>query len=148
VIRLADDRDVAALAALRRLWTEELYGGCDDPDYGRRFAAWFAAEAPRRVIWLAEADRRPVGMVNVSVFERMPRPGRPPSRWGYLANVFVLAAYRNRGIGRRLMTAVLEHAHANGWVRVVLSPAERAVPFYTRLGFGPADLLMVRTFDT
>jgi GNAT superfamily N-acetyltransferase len=148
VIRLADDRDVAALAALRRQWTEELYGECDDPDYERRFAAWFAAEAPRRVSWLAEVDRRPVGMVNVSVFERMPRPGRPPSRWGYLANAFVLAAHRNRGIGRQLMTAVLEHAHAHGWVRVVLSPAERAVPFYTRLGFGPADLLMVRTFDT
>lgn len=115
VIRMADDRDIPALAALRRQWTEELYGECGDPDYERRFAAGFTAEAPRR--------------------------------WGYLANAFVLAGYRNRGVGRELMTAVLAHAHATGLVRLVLSPAERAVSFYTRLGFGPADRLMVRTFD-
>jgi GNAT superfamily N-acetyltransferase len=144
---MAGERDVAALAALRRQWTEEQYGECDDPDFEQRFAAWFAAEAPHRVSWLAEVDGRPVGMVNLSVFERMPRPGRPPSRWGYVANVFVLAAYRDRGIGQRLLSAVLEYADRNGLVRVVLYPSQRAVPFYTRLGFGPADMLMVKALD-
>ena len=81
--------------------------------------------------------------MNLSVFERMPRPGRPPSRWGYLGNAFVLAAYRNQGIGSQLLGAVLGHAREHGFVRVVLSPSERSIPFYERAGFGPADVLMV-----
>lgn len=57
----------------------------------------------------------------------------------------MLAAYRNRGIGRRLVTALLAYADAEELVRVVLSPSARSVPFYTRLGFGPADMLLART---
>jgi GNAT superfamily N-acetyltransferase len=84
-------------------------------------------------------------MMNLAVFERMPRPGRPPSRWGYLGNAFVLAAYRNRGIGAQLIDAALDYADRNGFVRVVLSPTCRSVPFYERAGFGPASALLLRT---
>jgi hypothetical protein len=48
-------------------------------------------------MWLAEEGGRPVGMMNLAIYERMPRPGRALSRWGYLGNVFVLAAHRTRG---------------------------------------------------
>jgi GNAT superfamily N-acetyltransferase len=77
----------------------------------------------------------------------MPRPGRPPSRWGYFSNAFVLARYRDRGIGRALIGALLDHATTNGFVRVVVSPSPRSIPFYARAGFGPADMLMVRPFE-
>jgi hypothetical protein len=30
-------------------------------------------------------------MMNLAISERMPRPGRPASYWGYLANAYVLA---------------------------------------------------------
>jgi GNAT superfamily N-acetyltransferase len=136
--------DVAALAALRRRWTAENDGGhADDGGFEQRFADWYAAEAGRRMTWIAEVDGEPVGMVNLAVFERMPRPGRPPSRWGYLGNAFVLAAHRDRGVGRRLLDALLDHARSAGMVRVVLSPSARSVPFYTRAGFGPAEMLRV-----
>ena len=114
-----------------------------DPGFEERFEAWWARESSRRITWLAEVDRRPVGMMNLAVFERMPRPGRPPSRWGYLGNAFVLAAYRNQGIGGLLLGAVLGHARDSHLARVVLSPTSRSIPFYQRAGFGPADVLMV-----
>ena len=69
----------------------------------------------------------------------------PPARWGYLGNAFVLAAYRNQGIGGQLLDAVLGYASENGFARVVLSPSERSIPFYERAGFGPADALMLWT---
>ena len=118
--------------------------GPADPDFEQRFAAWYAQEASRRIIWLAEVDGYVVGMVNLAVFERMPRPGRPASCWGYLGNAFVLAEHRNQGIGQRLLDALLDHADRNGFARVVLSPSERSIPFYHRAGFGAADVLMVR----
>ena len=143
VIRQADDADLPAIARLRRKLTEEQDGDRGDPEFEERFAAWWARESSRRIMWLAELDHRQVGAMNLAVFERMPRPGRAPSRWGYLANAFVLAPYRNQGIGGQLLGAVLGYAREHHLARVVLSPSERSVPFYQRAGFGPADALMV-----
>ncbi|HZC60171.1 MAG TPA: GNAT family N-acetyltransferase [Streptosporangiaceae bacterium] len=145
VIRRAEDADLPAIARLRRESTVEQDGDRADPSFEERFSAWYARESSRRIMWLAEVDGRMVGAVNLAVFERMPRPGRAPSRWGYLGNAFVLAAYRSQGTGRQLLDAALGYASENGFARVVLSPTERAIPFYERAGFGPADALMVWT---
>lgn len=144
MIRRARQPDLLAIARLRRDWTQEQDGTQGDPGFDRRFADWFARESSRRLTWVAAADGRLVGMMNLTVFERMPRPGRPTVSWGYLGNAFVLAAYRNQGIGGQLMSTVLRYADEQGFARVVLSPTERAIPFYERAGFGPADALMMR----
>lgn len=87
-------------------------------------------------------------MANLLVFTRMPRPGRPePSRWGYLANVFVLATHRDGGVGSRMLGAATAYADGQGFARLVLSPSQRSVPFYARAGFVPATSLMVRQVD-
>src|SRR5262245_18361585 len=135
VIRRAGDADLAVIARLRCQWTQEQGRASEDPGFDERLAAWFAREASRGIIWMAEADGRAVGMVNLAVFERMPWPGRAPSRWGYPGNAFVLAAYRNQGIGGQLVSAVLGYADESGFVRVVLRPSERSIPFYERAGF-------------
>jgi GNAT superfamily N-acetyltransferase len=139
VIRRAAEADLPVIAWLRRESAAEQDGAAADSSFEERFSAWYARESPRRIVWLAEVGGRPVGAMNLSVFERMPRPGRAPSRWGYLGNAFVLAAHRNQGIGGQLLDAVL------GFARVMLSPSERSIPFYERAGFGPADALMLWT---
>jgi GNAT superfamily N-acetyltransferase len=83
-------------------------------------------------------------MLNMLVFTRMPKPGHPPSRWGYLANFFVLREHRGTGIGTRLLAACTRHADEHHFARIVLSPSERSRPLYARSGFGPADSLLVR----
>jgi GNAT superfamily N-acetyltransferase len=145
VIRRAGDADLAAIARLRRELTVEQDGDPGDPGYEERFASWWAAERRRRIMWLAEVDGRPAGAMNLTVFERMPSPGRAPSRWGYLGNAFVAARHRNQGVGGQLLGAVLGYAREHRFARVVLSPSERSIPFYQRGGFGPADALMVWT---
>jgi GNAT superfamily N-acetyltransferase len=74
-------------------------------------------------------------MASMFEYRRMPRPERAASRWGYLSNMFVLEPFRNRGIGAALLDAVIAAADARGYARLVLSPSERAVPFYARAGF-------------
>jgi hypothetical protein len=76
VIRPADDADIAAIIELRRQWTQELEGHYPDSTFDERLAAWFARESASRITWLAHADGRAVGMVNLAIFERMPRPGQ------------------------------------------------------------------------
>jgi GNAT superfamily N-acetyltransferase len=138
MIRRAVDTDLAALTQLRRESTVEQDGERRDAGFEERFAAWFARESSRRITWLAEVAGYLVGAMNLAVFERMPRPGRAPSRWGYVGNAFVLAAFRNQGIGGQLLDAVLSYADEHDFARVVLNPTERAIPFYERAGFGPA----------
>lgn len=43
-----------------------------------------------------------------------------------------------------LIAAALAHADETGLERMVLKPTDRAIPFYRRHGFGPADVLLVR----
>jgi GNAT superfamily N-acetyltransferase len=74
----------------------------------------------------------------------MPQPGRDVGSWGYLANAFVLAAHRDGGIGTLLLRALLGYADEHGFVRVVLSPSPRSIPFYRRLGFTADHDLLVR----
>jgi GNAT superfamily N-acetyltransferase len=144
VIRIASPADAPALAALRRAWTAEQHGPVDDEGFEARFRDWYERESARRFSWLAEVRGEMVGMMNLVVFDRMPQPGREPGCWGYLANSFVLAEYRNHGIGSLLLRALLAHADSHGYERVVLRPSPRAVPFYQRAGFAQGTDLLVR----
>jgi GNAT superfamily N-acetyltransferase len=144
-VRLADDGDITRLATLRRAWSEEQAGHpLDDVTFDEQFTSWWTTEATDRVRFVAEINGTAVGMVNLAIFERMPRPGGAASRWGYLGNAFVLATHRNRGIGRALLDALVDEARQRDCVRLVLSPTERSVSFYKRAGFGPATMLLAR----
>ncbi|HEX7300868.1 MAG TPA: GNAT family N-acetyltransferase [Solirubrobacteraceae bacterium] len=136
LVRVADADDIAAMASLRSLWED---GAAADPDLERRMAAWVATEGDRRTTWLAALGDAPVGMASLFEYRRMPRPGRPDSRWGYIANMFVRAELRNRGIGSALLTAIIAAAEDRRYARLVLSPSAQAVPFYRRAGFVDPD---------
>jgi GNAT superfamily N-acetyltransferase len=143
-VRRATAADAGALAALRRSWVEEEAGRIDDGEaFEQEFAQWYAAEAGRRLTWVAAFGAETVGMLNLVEFHRMPRPGRLHSAWGYISNVFVLAAHRDGGIGRELLDAAISAARERGYARLVLSPSERARPLYRRVGFGAAEELML-----
>lgn len=143
-VRRAGLDDLAALTRLREDWVAEQAGDAvEDTGFAGVFAEWFEREREQRLTWLAEIDGAAVGMLNLMVFTRMPKPGRPASRWGYVANAYVDAAHRNGGVGAMLLDAAVDHAREHDFVRLVLSPSGRSVPFYERAGFGPATNLMV-----
>jgi GNAT superfamily N-acetyltransferase len=131
-VRVASAEDLDAIAGLRALWTEE---PVEDPGFVSRMADWIALEAERRTTWVASVSELPVGMASMFEYRRMPRPGRPDSRWGYVSNMFVRPEFRNRGIGSTLLTCVVTAAERRGYARLVLSPSARALPFYQRAGF-------------
>ncbi len=120
----------------------------EDNGFDDQFAQWYTTESSRRTTFLAEIDSIAVGMVNLAVFERMPRPGHPASRWGYLGNAFVLAEHRGQGIGTALLNALTAYAQDLGCARIVLSPTDLSVPFYERADFGPATMLLARVLTS
>jgi GNAT superfamily N-acetyltransferase len=132
LVRVATPRDVAAIAELRALWST---GTAPAPRFARDVAEWLEEEGDRRTTWLAERDGAAVGLASLFEYRRMPKPGRPASRWGYVSNMFVREEARDQGIGAALLDAVIAAADERGYARLVLSPAERALPFYRRAGF-------------
>ncbi|MGH3350317.1 MAG: GNAT family N-acetyltransferase [Nocardioides sp.] len=144
-VRLAGPEDVQALAALRRAWGEErARAKIDETGFSGRFEEWFDREQEQRVLWLGLVDDEPAGMVNMLTFTRMPWPGEAAARWGYLANFYVRREHRNSGLGTEMLRALTDHADNEGFVRIVLSPSDRSLPFYERGGFRPAYDLMIR----
>jgi GNAT superfamily N-acetyltransferase len=144
VIRVAAADDLAAIASLRSLWDD-----ANDHDLEGRIASWLADEGDRRTIWLAAVSGAPVGMTSMFEYRRMPHPGRPDSRWGYVGNMFVREDFRDRGIGSALLAALIAAADERSYVRLVVSPSARAQSLYRRAGFivpDPArdDRLFVR----
>lgn len=149
-VRRADERDLPALATLRRAWAERRGGQAPgaDPAFERAFAAWFRAESPHRAFWLAEVGDEHVGMtavgsLNVVEVAAMPSPGARPERWGYVGNVVVLPDATARGVPRRLLAAGIAHAQERGYVRLVLRPSASSAAFYRAAGFRPAGDDMV-----
>mgnify|MGYP000147076769 CR=1 FL=1 len=144
-IREERNEDRPALASLRARWAAEQDPGLrEDPEFDDVYSRW--ADANPRKFFVAEEDGQLVGMLNLLVFERMPKPGKPSSNWVYLGNVYVLPDYRNAGIGAQLMQAAIEFSRSINAARMVLSPSPESGNFYARLGFQPAQELSVLRF--
>ena len=114
-------------------------------EFGERMRRWWDQQSGHRRAWVARGPGgEAVGMANAAVFERMPKPGVPPSRWAYGANVWVDPGHRRRGVGGLLMAALVDWARAEGMVRVVLAPSEVSRPLYSRFGFREAGDSLLR----
>ena len=148
-VRIAGGSDAAALAALRAEWST---GSADvDAAFVDQFESWLRAERDRRITWVGEVDGAVVGMLNLTVFRRMPKPqrcdGAPGSSWAYVSTVYVTPAHRNGGLGTLLVAEAVRYARALGMTRLVLNPSAMAAPLYARAGFVSASELMMLNLD-
>ncbi|WP_320536634.1 hypothetical protein [Pseudarthrobacter sp. IC2-21] len=74
-IRQARSTDTPSLIRLRAAWVAELMGeSTEDPDFDNNYRTWEANNA--RTMFVADLDGTPIGMLNLMVFERMPKPGK------------------------------------------------------------------------
>nr|WP_236011738.1 GNAT family N-acetyltransferase [Alicyclobacillus fructus] len=58
-------------------------------------------------------------------------------QFAYLCDVFVLAPYRGRGLGRALVKAVMDHPDLVGLRRYALDAVDEARSLYAQFGFAP-----------
>lgn len=141
IIRSAGVADLAALAGLRRAYSQERHhlepGG--DPSFETGFAEWFRASGDQSHWWIAELDGQPIGMLQLWILPRMPAPGYDTGSWAYLSLLFVLATHRDRGVGSALLDAGVAAARLHQVTKLLLSPSQRARPLYLRHGFESAS---------
>jgi GNAT superfamily N-acetyltransferase len=152
-IRRATAADANEIARLRWEFSGEGHEPAEPQDaFLRRMAAEVrrVLASGRWSIWVAEdpgAARRLIATVFLQRVDKVPRPYPRPGAWGYITNVYVDAAWRDRGIGGALMDVVIAAAREEGLDTLLLWPSQRAVSFYERLGFAPATGAMEMPLD-
>jgi len=130
--------DADELARLRWEFSVELDRADEDlPSFTERFRQSVAdfLTSGRWTIWVAELRERRIGTVWVERVDKVPRPYERPMHWGYVTNVYVAPAYRDRGIGRRMLDGAIAEAREAGWELLLLWPSERSGTFYARARF-------------
>jgi GNAT superfamily N-acetyltransferase len=148
-IGLATLADVEELARLRwQLYAEDTAPVVEPFDaFVERFAdfARAALADERWRAWIAEDAGRLVGALWRFCLPRVPQPGRgEPQPLAYVTNVYVEPAYRNDGLGARLLDRAIEASRAEGCSLVMVWPSDRSGSFYRRAGFerGPDPLVL------
>src|SRR5690554_1893628 len=64
--------------------------------------------------WLMMHNEVVIGGAGVEIRERGPRPGEAVSRYAYVVNVYVEPEYRQQGIARQLLTALIDWCAQEG----------------------------------
>jgi len=85
--------------------------------------------------FVAEVDKRVIATCYIAIIPNMSRGCSPI---GYIENVVTASDFRRRGIGRRLMSAAVEHAKAQGCYKALLKSSKKrteAHEFYESIGF-------------
>ena len=108
--------DIDLAPALRDYYVRHLSDGT--------FAAWLAVEGGRIV-----------GTSGMSFAEKPPWFSCPTGRIGLLSSMYTLPEYRRRGIGRALLSRVVDEARQRGCGSVWITASDMGVLLYTDFGF-------------
>lgn len=84
-----------------------------------------------------------VAGAGVQIRHLLPRPETLVDREALVVNVYVVPEYRQQGLARRLMRAILDWCPKQGIERVVLHPSVMGRHLYETMGFTPSNELVL-----
>jgi GNAT superfamily N-acetyltransferase len=119
VYRISCDRSQLDLAMIHAFLSQESY---------------WAQKVPLAVVQRAIARSLCFGLYQAEQQIGFARVVTDAATFAYLADVFVLSSHRGRGLGRRLMAAVLAHPDLQGLRRFMLATRD-AHELYRQFGF-------------
>ncbi len=133
-LRLATGQDAATIALIYNQGIEDRLATLETelrtPEERRQ---WLSARSPRHPVVVAEDGGVVIGWGSLNPFS-----GRAAYRFVADFSVYVERSWRGRGVGRVLLTRLIELGREHGYHKLVLSafPFNRAgVALYERLGF-------------
>jgi GNAT superfamily N-acetyltransferase len=144
VVREATVADAPVLARQRRL----MFDAIDrlPRDEGDALEAAVVAYIERAMpagtfhAWVVERDGAIVAGGGLQLRTLMPRPGYLRGEpEGLIVSMWTDAEHRRRGLGRRVIEAILAWGRANGVTRFTLHASQDGRPLYSRYGFLPTN---------
>ncbi len=141
VANLENERDVAELSQLRFAWRaverDEL--GLSEDAFRVAFATWLHEHRTSHVGFLGRLGDEPVAMAWLAIVDRVPGPELFERRCAYVQSVYVSRAYRNGGIGARVMNELIGFARGARLDYLAVHPSQESFSFYRRMGFAGTD---------
>ena len=89
------------------------------------------------VSWLAMDGEKIVGTSGMSFVEKPPYFSSPKGRIGLLSSMFTDPDYRRMGIGKELLSRVVEEARSYGCGVIHITASDMGVLLYKSFGFTP-----------
>ena len=146
VVRRGASEDIESFVALRvKLQREERLAESNEA-LQARWRLFFARALANDVLfpWIATVNDRTVGVAIGYMRPYMPRNPEHETFEARIHNVFVEAAYRRQGIGRNLVSTLIDELRSRSPIRIVLSSTEMARPLYAALGFRPSKEMVLK----
>jgi GNAT superfamily N-acetyltransferase len=97
--------------------------------------------------WVAEENERLIGAVWLQLVEKIPNPRAEAEQHAYLTNFYVSESARGRGLGSRLLRAIIEWCESRDVHAIILWPTERSRSLYRRHGFAVREDIMELIVD-
>ncbi|MFB7250784.1 GNAT family N-acetyltransferase [Microbacterium sp. NPDC056234] len=137
-IRTARDDELERVVRLRWLWTVNDRGehpSMSETQYVSAAVDWAREHAASHVPFVAVADAEIVGMAWLALAPRVPTTHSIDRLSGDLQSCYVLPSHRDRGIGGRLVEAVIAAARDRGAEHVTVHTSPDSIAMYARNGF-------------
>lgn len=80
-----------------------------------------------------------VGCGGMCLYSEMPSPDNKNGKCAYIMNVYTLPTFRQNGIGKKIVSFLIEQARRKNITKIFLETAENAKNFYKELGFVPMN---------
>ncbi|MCM1076058.1 MAG: GNAT family N-acetyltransferase [Bacteroides sp.] len=87
-------------------------------------------------------NQEKAGCGAVCFHEELPSPDNPNGKCGYLMNIYVREPYRRRGIGRAIVSHLLDECHHRDITKIYLETTSQARSMYASIGFTEMEGLM------
>ena len=83
-------------------------------------------------IYVAVLDSKIVGTTTLFIEQKFIHDG---GKVGHIEDVAVRKEYQNKGIGQKVVKALLEYAKKEGCYKTILDCTDDLIPFYEKIGF-------------
>jgi ribosomal protein S18 acetylase RimI-like enzyme len=75
------------------------------------------------------------GCMYLQCVDKVPSPGSLQEAWGYVTNAFISPELRGAGIGKSLLSLLIDTGRERNLELLLVWPSEEATSFYRRAGF-------------
>jgi GNAT superfamily N-acetyltransferase len=147
-LRLATVDDIPTLVSHRHRMFEDMaalkgeqlaQAGLDAMDAAYAVLLRYEIPAGSTRVWVIEDGGQVTASGALKFTDWLPRPDGSRRGLVYVHSVYTEPAYRQRGMARCILNAMLAYCRENGWPRISLHASDVGRGLYEQLGFKPTN---------
>ena len=89
-------------------------------------------ENPHETIYVAVKDSKVIGAASIIIEQKFIHDG---GKVGHIEDVVVAKEFQGKGVGQKIVIALLEFAQRQGCYKTILDCTDELIPFYEKIGF-------------